>query len=121
MSIDKEIVKMDKSKAVVIGLTIDGSKIYTDYFDEIVEELCYHALFKGFNDFGNDRNSDPKKLTDFVFEQLAEIITKSACVITKKKMVEILDRGAEDLEKQFKSRCFGETPENAEAEDAEQQ
>lgn len=116
MSIDKEIVKMDKSNAVVIGLTVDGSKIYTDYFDEIVEELCYHSLCK---DYTSNKEPNPAKSIEFVFENLAEIITKSACVITKKKMIEIIERGADDLGKQFKERCFGET--ETEEENAEQQ
>ena len=43
---DKEIVKMDKSSAVVVGLKINGGKIFTEYFEELIEEMCYHALAK---------------------------------------------------------------------------
>ena len=30
---DKEIVKMDKQNAVVVGLKINGGKIFTEYFE----------------------------------------------------------------------------------------
>ena len=46
MSIDKEIVKMEKSNATVVGFKIDGKKIFTEYYKELIEELCYHALAK---------------------------------------------------------------------------
>ncbi len=105
MAIDKEIVKMDKAKAAVVGLTIDCRKIFTEYFEEVIEELCYHALAK---EWGKGEDCDPAASFEFIEENVKDMLLKASRKIAHRKMLEIIAKGAKEIKREIFTRCFGE-------------
>lgn len=105
MSIDKEIVKMDKSNATVVGFKVEGGKIFTEYYKELIEELCYHALAK---DWSNGGKADPKAAFEFIQEQVKDILLEMTNKIAHAKMFEIITKDAKEIKREIFLRCFGE-------------
>lgn len=105
MNIDKEIVKMDKSNATVVGFKIEGGKIFTEYYKELIEELCYHALAK---DWASGGDADPKSAFEFIQEQVKDMLLKMTNKIAHVKMLEIITQDADDIKREILKRCFDE-------------
>ena len=101
---DKEIVKMDKSNAVVVGFKIDGRKIFTEYFHELVEELCYHALAKEWM----KGEPDPAESFKFIEEQLEGLLMQATNKIAHVKMLEIITKDPQEIKREIYKRCLGE-------------
>lgn len=104
-SFDKEIVKMDKSNATVVGFKIDGRKIFTEYFEELVEEMCYHALAK---EWCKGEIPDPEETFKFIEDQLRDILLQTTNKIAHIKMLRIISKDAREIKRELMLRCFGE-------------
>ena len=114
---DKEIVKMDKANAVVVGLKINGGKIFTEYFEELIEELCYHALAK---DWFKGEVPDPAESFKFIEENMKDILLTSTNKLAHRKMFEIITKDPQEIKREIFKRCFGEdAPVNDDAENAD--
>ena len=103
MNIDKEIVKMDKSGATVVGFKIEGGKIFTEYYKELIEELCYHALAK---EWSSGEDADPAGAFEFIQEQVKDMLLKMTNKIAHVKMLEIITQDADDIKREIMKRCF---------------
>ena len=110
---DKEIVKMDKANAVVVGLKINGGKIFTEYFEEFIEELCYHALAKEWV----KGEPDPAESFKLIEENMKDILLTSTNKLACRKMFEIITKDPQEIKREIFKRCFGEdAPVNDDAE-----
>jgi hypothetical protein len=105
MSIDKEIVKMEKSNATVVGFKIDGKKIFTEYYKELIEELCYHALAK---EWSSGEDADPAGAFKFIEEQVKDMLLTMTSKIAHVKMLEIITQDADEIKREIMKRCFDE-------------
>lgn len=101
---DKEIVKMDKANAVVVGLKINGGKIFTEYFEELIEELCYHALAKEWL----KGEPDPAESFKFIEENMKDILLTSTNKMAHRKMLEIITKAPQEIKREIFKRCFDE-------------
>lgn len=104
MSINKEIVKMDKSKATIVGMTINCGKIFTEYFEEVIEELCYHALAKEWS----KGEPDPAESFKFIEENVKDMLLQASNKLAHRKMLEIITKDAKEIKREIFTRCFGE-------------
>lgn len=104
MSIDKEIVKMDKSNAVVVGMKINCTKIFTEYFEDLIEELCYHALMKEWQ----KGEPDPAESFKFIEENVKDMLLQASNKLAHRKMLEIITKDAKEIKREIFTRCFGE-------------
>ena len=103
-SFDKEIVKMDKSNAVAVGLKIDMRKIFTENFKELVEEMCYHGLAKGWL----KGEPDPAETFAFIKEHLTEVLSEAADRMAHRTMFEIITKDPQEIKREIFKRCLGE-------------
>lgn len=110
---DKEIVKMDKQNAVVVGLKINGGKIFTEYFEELIEEMCYHALAK---EWLRGEIPDPAETFKFIEENMKDILLSATNKLAHRKMLEIITKDPDEIKREMRKRCFGEDDEPAEKE-----
>ena len=102
---DKEIVKLNKQKAVVVGMKINGGKIFTEYFEELIEELCYHALAK---DWLKGEESDPAESFKFIEENMKDILLSATNKLAHRKMFEIITKDPQEIKREIFKRCLGE-------------
>lgn len=103
---DKEIVKMDKSNAVVVGLKIDMRKIFTENFKELVEEMCYHGLARDF--VSGNATPDPAATFAFIKEHLTEVLSEAADRMAHRTMLEIITKDPQEIKREIFKRCLGE-------------
>lgn len=116
---DKEIVKMDKQNAVVVGLKINGGKIFTEYFEELIEEMCYHALAK---DWLKGDEPDPAESFKFIEENMKDILLSATNKMAHRKMFEIITKDPQEIKREIFKRCLGEdAPVDDDAENAEKE
>lgn len=119
---DKEIVKMDKQNAVVVGLKINGGKIFTEYFEELIEEMCYHALAK---DWLSGGMPDPAEAFKFIEENMKDILLSTTNKMAHRKMLEIINKDPQEIKREIFKRCLGEDvplddePETADKEESD--
>lgn len=102
---DKEIVKMDKQNAVVVGMKINGGKIFTEYFEELIEEMCYHALAKGWL---SGEIPDPAESFKFIEENMKDILLSVTNKLAHRKMFEIITKDPQEIKREIFKRCLGE-------------
>lgn len=102
---DKEIVKMDKQNAVVVGMKINGGKIFTEYFEELIEEMCYHALATGWL---SGEIPDPAESFKFIEENMKDILLSVTNKLAHRKMFEIITKDPQEIKREIFKRCLGE-------------
>lgn len=102
---DKEIVKMDKANAVVVGLKINGGKIFTKYFEEFIEEMCYHALAK---EWLRGEIPDPAETFKFIEKELSSVLLGTTNKLAHRKMFEIITKDPQEIKREILKRCLGE-------------
>ena len=102
---DKEIVKMDKQNAVVVGLKINGGKIFTEYFEELIEEMCYHALAK---EWLRGEIPDPAETFKFIEKELSSVLLGTTNKLAHRKMFEIITKDPQEIKREIFKRCLGE-------------
>ena len=116
---DKEIVKMDKQNAVVVGLKINGGNIFTEYFEELIEEMCYHALAK---EWLSGKIPDPAESFKFIEENMKDILLTSTNKLAHRKMFEIITKDPQEIKREIFKRCLGEdAPVDDDAETADKE
>ena len=102
---DKEIVKMEKQNAVVVGMKINGDKIFTKYFEELIEEMCYHALTK---EWLRGEIPDPAETFKFIEENMKDILLSVTNKLAHRKMFEIITKDPQEIKREIFKRCLGE-------------
>lgn len=97
MSIDKTVARSNGQ--VVVELKMQLDQVFTEYFSELVEDVCYQHILKGLTD-----NLEPGQIEKDTVELLKEGVDVALKKVVREKFKAIIATGAEAIWREMHER-----------------
>lgn len=97
MSIDKTVARSNGQ--VVVALKMQLDQVFTEYFSEFVEDVCYQHILKGLTE-----NLEPEQIEKDTVEFLKEGVDVALKKAVREKFEAIVATGAEAIWNEMQER-----------------
>lgn len=97
MSVDKKIIQTNG--VIIVDVDVTLSKVFSEYFSEIIKELCYQHLAKGMAE-----NLEPQVIEENANEDAIKGVKVALAKKIRETFIEIVKTGEENIMAEIKER-----------------